>query len=374
MRGLVCVGSIVALAAVYIPTSSVAVNYAFEFNPLITYQSVGSEVLEVNFFPKIRSYFPSGDDLFVDIERHVPPGWFAQFCQQSTGICYIDDAVIELRDASYDTLRVDIFAVPGEVDTAWVDIRVSRDSDPTTYEEAIFAIGHGFTLPNASYTFRCNTYFQQTDPYGTVEFPARVQSNNAFNDVLLVEMQPQIPDGWITQVCQTSTGICYIYDPLNPDSWQFKAPLGAYVADTLRVDFFCFDPDPGIGNHRVKTRSLSNPAIWKALPFRVRAGEVAASVIEVSAAGFDVQVAPNPLRDAADFRLRLDRPSLVEVTILDINGRVVVAQSEGPLQAGLHSVHWNGRDDRGHPVPSGTYFYQVAVTGARAQGKLTIER
>ena len=47
---------------------------------------------------------------------------------------------------------------------------------------------------------------------------------------------------------------------------------------------------------------------------------------------------------------------------------------KGRKKAGVHRLHWNGRDDRGRPLASGVYLYRL-VTGERIQTrKLTLLR
>jgi flagellar hook assembly protein FlgD len=42
-------------------------------------------------------------------------------------------------------------------------------------------------------------------------------------------------------------------------------------------------------------------------------------------------------------------------------GQVVRTLVAEPQSAGRYQVRWNGMDDRGVPVSSGIYFYQIAA-------------
>jgi hypothetical protein len=80
--------------------------------------------------------------------------------------------------------------------------------------------------------------------------------------------------------------------------------------------------------------------------------------------------APNPFDGGTAIRFRLGRASAVEVRIFDAAGRAVRRLAGGPRAAGSHEIRWDGRDDRGRPVGSGFYWYEVRAESARARGKL----
>lgn len=69
------------------------------------------------------------------------------------------------------------------------------------------------------------------------------------------------------------------------------------------------------------------------------------------------------LRDKAGISVALGRPATVRVRIENKDGATVrdLAQ-DWALPAGQHNVVWDGRDDRGRPLPLGVYRYEVAAT------------
>ena len=338
----------------------------FTFNPPQTYDSVDASEPLVEFPGTIRTTIPTGDDLLVEITPVLPYGWLGQFCQESTGICYLDSAVITLPDDNPDVLRFDFIVPPGEIGMGWIDVRISRVVDPTTWVEATFALGHGETLPLPDYIFRVDEPFQQAEPMDFVEFFCPLVSFNGFADSLIVKIERQMPGDWFAQYCQVSTGICYLADE--------TIAFPAMIHDEIRIDVFT-GVDPGIGNVRVKTQSRANPAIWRAVPVRVRTGEIPAAVEDLSSAErFRVRVAPNPLRDTADLQVALRRPAAVSVRIVDLHGRAVSSLSTGLLQAGVHPLRWDGTDDAGTRLPDGIYFYRVEAAGESAVGKLALRR
>jgi C1A family cysteine protease len=69
---------------------------------------------------------------------------------------------------------------------------------------------------------------------------------------------------------------------------------------------------------------------------------------------------PNPFNPLTNLRYALPRAGDVAVTIHDLQGRLVRVLVRGTQAAGEHQVAWDGRDDRGKPVPSGPYLGRVA--------------
>jgi hypothetical protein len=361
LLGLGCL-SLVSLGA----TAAVA-DDNFIFDPHPTYKSVGVGTTLVEFVAPLRTLNPSGDDLFVVFDPHIPSGWFAQYCQLSTGQCFPDDHVISLRGSDPDTLRIDFRPVAGIVGQGHIDIRIYRVADPGTWKEVTLALGHGMTLPVPSYSYKCEEAFQETVAWGEVNFFSQIRSFNAFNDSLIVQIQRETPTGWISQYCQTSTGQCY------PD--QQTIPFPAFVTDSLRVDFLCYSSATAIGNVRIKTQSRANPAIWYALPFRVRTGDIPAAVgTDGADGGIAVGVVPNPVRDAADIRFVLSSASPVRLSLVDLAGRRVLDRTTETLGAGVQRIRWDGRDDSGNRLANGVYFYRIQSPYQSTNGKITISR
>jgi hypothetical protein len=71
------------------------------------------------------------------------------------------------------------------------------------------------------------------------------------------------------------------------------------------------------------------------------------------------QNAPNPFNPMTTIRFDLPTPQRVVLTVYTVDGRRVATVIDEPLTAGAHGVVWNGRNDAGQPVASGTYFYRV---------------
>jgi flagellar hook assembly protein FlgD len=62
------------------------------------------------------------------------------------------------------------------------------------------------------------------------------------------------------------------------------------------------------------------------------------------------------------------------VRVFDAQGRLVRTLLDRELQAGDHSVVWDGTSDLGHPATSGSYFYELEVGGQRTARKALLLR
>jgi hypothetical protein len=72
--------------------------------------------LDTEFFSPFRSDWASADSILAQLTSTVPSGWFTEFCQVSTGICYGDEGTMPLAAFARDTVRVDFyrFDTPGQ--------------------------------------------------------------------------------------------------------------------------------------------------------------------------------------------------------------------------------------------------------------------
>jgi hypothetical protein len=68
---------------------------------------------------------------------------------------------------------------------------------------------------------------------------------------------------------------------------------------------------------------------------------------------------PNPFSSGTEIRLVLSRPQAWEARVFDIGGRLVRSLGLGTVNAGAHTIPWDGRDDQGSTVPAGVYAIRV---------------
>ena len=82
----------------------------------------------------------------------------------------------------------------------------------------------------------------------------------------------------------------------------------------------------------------------------------------------------NPIRPGESIRFSLDRTGPARLAVYDVQGKEVRTLVDGRVEAGIHSVRWDGRDTNGAEVPSGIYFYKLGSGVRTAAGKVTLLR
>jgi hypothetical protein len=85
-------------------------------------------------------------------------------------------------------------------------------------------------------------------------------------------------------------------------------------------------------------------------------------------------VQPNPFNPRAQIRFELAQAGPAQVRIYDVRGRLVVTLLSEKLLAGPHERVWEGKDQRGHSVASGSYLLVLTTAGRSLHQKLVLLR
>ncbi|HEY6868088.1 MAG TPA: FlgD immunoglobulin-like domain containing protein, partial [Candidatus Eisenbacteria bacterium] len=72
---------------------------------------------------------------------------------------------------------------------------------------------------------------------------------------------------------------------------------------------------------------------------------------------------PNPFMGSTRVTVSLTRPTEIEATIHDLNGRLVTVVYHGTLGPGSYPFDWNGARADGSAAPNGLYFFRVRAGG-----------
>ena len=72
---------------------------------------------------------------------------------------------------------------------------------------------------------------------------------------------------------------------------------------------------------------------------------------------------PNPFKDNTIFKYVLFSKSNVQLTIYDINGKLVKVLLDESLNHGEKHIVWNAQNENGNDVASGTYFSRLIING-----------
>ncbi|MCE2447718.1 MAG: collagenase [Candidatus Latescibacteria bacterium] len=86
------------------------------------------------------------------------------------------------------------------------------------------------------------------------------------------------------------------------------------------------------------------------------------------------QNAPNPFNSQTILSYFLHIPGTARLEVFSLTGQRVAVLHQGPQKAGYHRLHWNGRNDAGHPVASGMYLYRLVTDEAVLTRKLMLLR
>jgi hypothetical protein len=79
---------------------------------------------------------------------------------------------------------------------------------------------------------------------------------------------------------------------------------------------------------------------------------------------------PNPFHRATSVAFELAEAGHVSVEIYDVSGRLVRTLVDRDVAPGASSVRWDGRDESGRSVASGTYFARMETGGQRFDRKV----
>lgn len=81
-------------------------------------------------------------------------------------------------------------------------------------------------------------------------------------------------------------------------------------------------------------------------------------------------VSPNPFAEGTVISYSAPQAGRVALKIFNVHGQVVRTVFSGEVEAGLHQIGWDGRDDSGARVARGVYFCRMEAGGFSATEKL----
>jgi flagellar hook assembly protein FlgD len=86
------------------------------------------------------------------------------------------------------------------------------------------------------------------------------------------------------------------------------------------------------------------------------------------------EIYPNPFNPRTAIRFELATAAEVKLAIYDLRGTQVRMLESGPRPIGRHQAFWDGQDDQGRAVPTGTYFCRLSSPLGSQTRKLTLAR
>ena len=83
---------------------------------------------------------------------------------------------------------------------------------------------------------------------------------------------------------------------------------------------------------------------------------------------------PNPFNPETTIKYLLPRSSKVKLEVWDILGHVVRTLVDGNVEAGIHEIVWDGRNEKNEPLSSGIYFIRIKAGNFVRQRKIILVR
>ena len=184
----------------------------------------------------------------------------------------------------------------------------------------------------------------------------------------IVRFSVNMPADWSSSFCVGSS--CY-----SPFVDTVEVDILPDSTDELIIDMYT-GSSPDVGILQVKVENVSNPAdsIRKQFVGSTGPNSIAHKRIAVSGSFALYQNYPNPFNPDTHIMFEVGqatrgRTSLIIYNVLGQPVRVLVNQA---LSAGIHTVRWDGRDDKGNAVPSGLYFYRLQNGSHVLTGKMIL--
>lgn len=142
-------------------------------------------------------------------------------------------------------------------------------------------------------------------------------------------------------------------------TYALRVGVGSGALGVIDVDEFTFEKLPVAGTGAIVETWATHG--WGA---RVSAPPLAVAAPKVH---------PNPFNPRTTISFTLDRSGPATVQVFDAAGRLVkTLLAGGSLEAGDHSVEWDGRDDAGRPMPSGTYLARLETADFATVRKMVL--
>ena len=81
---------------------------------------------------------------------------------------------------------------------------------------------------------------------------------------------------------------------------------------------------------------------------------------------------PNPFNPETKIQFDVAEKSHVSVEIFNLVGQKVATLANSTMEVGKYTITWNGMNDKGAPLPSGMYFYEMTSSSYHAIKKLVL--
>jgi hypothetical protein len=252
----------------------------------------------------------------------------------------------------------------------------------------VYLAGHWFSVPR-SYAFTTFVH-GGTDPGAQVAYPAseeilREQIRDALeswddacgtgvashpSDATVEEGQ----DAQFTVVAGGTGDPEYLWQKYASGQWQALFDQPGQISGATTATLNILGAEPGnAGQYRCRITKICGTSYSNAATLTVTPG----GMTPVPSALPDHLVmhapAPNPFNPQVTLRFELPREATVaRLELFDVTGRRVRVMTASSLPAGAHEFTWNGTDDGGRRVSSGTYLARLQAGGEVATHRVVM--
>lgn len=141
-----------------------------------------------------------------------------------------------------------------------------------------------------------------------------------------------------------------------PVGWTVWFVLDGVASQITNGSVYTFNP-PAAGTYNGHIRIYNQPV-------------ANSDLVQVPLSG--LKAYPNPFNPTTTISFSTTTAQDVSVDIYNLKGQKVYTMHRGLLSAGIHTLTWNARDDKGMQVASGIYFARVRTKGSNSTIKMVL--
>jgi subtilisin-like proprotein convertase family protein len=212
----------------------------------------------------------------------------------------------------------------------------------------------------------------------TTTLNAAMQHPNAVFSVTSINQGVIIGRTSTTTFTISNTGNCPLTWSLTDTSaWLTESPAqGTVPASQMTEITLTFDAtDLAIGEYQSRitiTHSAANSPYQ--IPVSLAVASSAGESVDLPTEFALLANYPNPFNSSTELRFDVPQTAAVSLVLYNLLGQEVATLINSTMQAGHHTVNWNGRDRHGVDVGTGIYIVQLRSEGHVFTSKLMMLR
>lgn len=216
----------------------------------------------------------------------------------------------------------------------------------------------GFVIPLGGTQGQKTEYFQGEAgadymPLDVLDIPEGVEEIGVFQDGVCIG-GAVIDSSAVTVLCYTQpTG--RTEPELNIATWGGR--------NAASVGYEVFNPDTGAFE---KSRLIAGRQDYALVRLKETGGQAPSRPLELFANH------PNPFNPSTQIRFHLPQAGPVELVVYNVRGQRVCTLLRGNVEAGTHTVVWQGTDENQQSVASGVYFFRLEASGRTLARKMLL--